>query len=318
MGSDAGDLSGAERTGGSSPQALPAAGFVLLAGLTLFWGLNWPFMKIALGEIPVWIFRTLCLWVGGCGLLLLARLGGQRILLRPAEIAPVALCSVFNIVGWHLFSGYGLTLMEAGRASIIAFTMPVWASVLAVPVLGEAFTARKALGLALGMASLVLLIGPDLAVLESAPLGALCMLGAALTWATGTVLFKRFRWHSSTSSLVGWQLIAGALPITAGMLIMNEPFEIAAVSPLAWGSTLYVLAFPMLFCQWAYFRTVRMFPASLAAIGTLAIPILGVFSGALVLGEAVGWREALSLLAVCSALAVVLVRPNAAPLVRDS
>ena len=294
-------------------QSLPAAGFLLLAGITLFWGLNWPFMKITLGEIPVWTFRTICLWVGGAGLLLLARLGGQRLSLGREELGPVALCALFNIIGWHLFSGYGVSLMEAGRASIIAFTMPVWASALAVPVLGEAFSRRKALGLVLGMAGLALLIGPDLLALGRAPLGALCMLGAALTWATGTVAFKRFDWRSGTSVLVGWQLLLGAVPITIGMLLMDEAFDPAAVTPLAWGSLIYILALPMIFCQWAYFRTVRLFPASLAAIGTLAIPIVGVLSSALVLGEPAGLRELLSLLCVCAALAVVLLGSDRRP-----
>ena len=52
---------------------------------------------------------------------------------------------------------------------------------------------------------------------------------------------------------------------------------------------------------------------ALAAIGTLAIPVVGVFSSALVLGEAVGFRELLSLGLVCSALAVVLGLPNLRP-----
>ena len=294
---------------------LPTAGYLLLVGLTLFWGLNWPFMKIALSEIPVWTFRTLCLWGGGCGLLLLAWIGGQSLLLRRGEIGPILFCTLFNILGWHLFSGYGVSLMEAGRASIIAFTMPVWASALAVPLLGEAFTWRKAAGLGLGMVGLALLIGPDLIAVGQAPLGALCMLGAASSWALGTVAFKRFALQSGTLVLVGWQLILGAVPITAGMLILDEPLEIASISPLALASTVYILAFPMIFCQWAYFRTVRMFPASLAAIGTLAIPIVGVMSSALILDEAVGIRDVVALLCVCLALSIVLVRPYRSPIV---
>ena len=54
---------------------------------------------------------------------------------------------------------------------------------------------------------------------------------------------------------------------------------------------------------------VRLFPAALAAIGTLAIPVVGVFASALVLDEPVGWRELAALALVCSALAAVLLRP---------
>ena len=65
----------------------------------------------------------------------------------------------------------------------------------------------------------------------------------------------------------------------------------------------------MVFCHWAWFSVVRLFPAAIAAIGTLAIPIVGVFSSALVLGEPVGLRELASLGLVCAALAVVLLLP---------
>ena len=52
-----------------------------------------------------------------------------------------------------------------------------------------------------------------------------------------------------------------------------------------------------------------MFPAVLAAVGTLAIPIVGVLSSGLVLGEPIGGREILALALVCAALVVVLILP---------
>ena len=291
---------------------LPASGFILLAGLTFFWGANWPAMKIALDEIPVWTFRTICLFAGGGGLLLLAKLSGQRLRVPRAEIRPLLLCALFNIIGWHLFSGYGVSNMEAGRASIIAFTMPLWAALLGRPVLGEPLTARKLVGLALGMAGLALLIGPDIGIVGRFPIGAACMLGAAMTWGTGTVMVKRYAWSLSTTVLVGWQLLAGAVPVTIGMFLIEGTPDLGGVSSAALLATLYCIALPMLFCHWAYFKVVRIFPASIAAIGTLAIPVVGVISSALVLGEAIGLAEIAALALVCSALAVVLLRPAAA------
>ncbi len=290
---------------------LPPAGFLLLAGLTLFWGLNWPFMKLALDEIPVWTFRTICLLAGGGALLLIAKLGGRRVALTAAELPALAFCALFNIIGWHLLSAYGVSLMEAGRASIIAYTMPVWAALLSVPVLGEAFTWRKVGALLLGMAGMALLVGPDFLALGRAPLGALLMLAAAVSWATGTVLIKRIAWQASVTTVVGWQLLIGALPIGLGMVLFEGPPRLGEISALAWGATVYVVAFPIIFCHWAYFSVVRLFPASLAAIGTLLIPVIGVLSSALVLGEVLGLREILALFLVCAALAVVLLQPSA-------
>ena len=289
--------------------SLPPTGFLLLAGVTLFWGANWPLMKIALGEIPVWSFRSLCLLGGGIGLLVLSGLSGRSLGIPRREIGPLMFCAIFNVVGWHLFSGYGVSLIPAGRAVIIAFTMPLWATLLSSLILGERLTAAKLVGLLLGLAGLAVLIGPDLRVIGSAPLGALCMLGAAASWATGTVLLKRFTWSVGSARLAGWQLLFGAVPVVTGALLIGDLPAPASLSTEVLLATAYVIALPMVFCHWAFFQIVRLFPAALAAIGILAIPVVGVFASALVLGEAVGVRELTALTLVCGALAVVLGLP---------
>ena len=124
----------------------PWFAYALLASLGLFWGLNWPGMKIALNELPVWWFRAMSVGVGAAGLLIISWASTGRFWPRRGELGPLLICAVFNILGWHLFTGYGVSLMEAGRASIIAFTMPVWASLLAVWLLGEALTRHRVFG----------------------------------------------------------------------------------------------------------------------------------------------------------------------------
>jgi len=281
----------------------------LLAALSLFWGLNWPGMKIILEEMTVWWFRAACLLVGGSILMTLSALSGNRVRLRRRELGPVAFCGSFAILGWMVCSAYGISLMPAGRASIIAFTMPLWATLAAAPVLGEPVTARKLAGLALGIAGLGVLIGHDLLILERAPLGALFMLLAAISWAIGTVLVKRIAWELPTLSNVAWQLLLSAVPVTA-VALLSEPLpEPASLSWPAIAALVYLFLFPMSFCQWAYFKVVGLLPASVAAIGTLAIPIIGVYSSHLVLGEPVGAPEILALLLVLAALVLVLLLP---------
>lgn len=302
-----------ETTSSRPPTAtapLPLAGFILLAAVTLFWGANWPGMKIVLGEIGPWWFRTICLAIGGLALLAISAGSGNTLQVVRRDIGPLLLCAVFNMVGWHLFSAFGLTLVPAGRASIIAFTMPVWAAIAAIPVLGERLTLPVVTGLALGMGGLGVLIGHDIAVLGSAPVGAFLMLGAAISWGIGTVLFKRFTWHTPIATVIGWQLTLAALPVGAGALALEQAPDIAGLSGPAIIALLYVLAFPMVFCQWAYFKIVSLFPAVYAAVGVLAVPMVGVISSLIVLGEPIGWREVLALALVSSAIFTVLVWPR--------
>ncbi len=289
---------------------LPAAGFLMLASLGLFWGLNWPGMKIALSEITVWWFRALSVSAGGVGLLAIAWLMGLKIWPRRAETGPLLLCTLFSILGWHLFTGYGVSLMAAGRASIIAFTMPVWAALLASWLLGERLTAYKVVGLGLGVAGLAVLIGPYLVALGQSPMGALFMLGASMSWAMGTVLFKKFAWTTPVATLIGWQLLIGAVVITCGAAALEPLPDPRSWSIEVWLALAYLFAVPMIYCQWAFFYVVKIFPAAIASIGTLAVPVVGVFSSAWLLGEPVGWAEYTAMLLICTALLVVLVLPG--------
>ena len=294
----------------AADKSLPPMGFLLLAGLSLFWGLNWPGMKIILSELPVWWFRASCVFIGGTSLLAISAASGNRVIMRRHEIAPLVTCALFNVLGWHLFSGYGVSLMPAGRASIIAFTMPVWASLFSSILLGERFNPAKVAGLVFGIMGLAVLIGPDLVAVKHAPLGALFMLAAAISWGFGTVLFKRSASSMPVASHIGWQLLVCAVPLTIGAVALNPFPDLSAISREAVIALIYIYAFPMTFCQWAYFKTVHLFPASIAAIGTLMVPIVGVYSSSLILSEQVGWRELTALFLICAALASVLVIPN--------
>ena len=272
----------------SARQTLPAYGFMLLFGVTLFWGANWPGMKIALAELPVWWFRTMSVGAGAFGSLLIAQIGLGSIRLPLKDIPKLVLVSIFAIMGWHVFAAYGVTLMPAGRASIIAFTMPVWASLMGSVMLNEPFTRYKVAGLLLGLGGLAVLMGEDLIVLGTAPIGALFMLGAAVSWGFGTVLFKKFTWTTPVSVLVGWQLFSAMVPIFIVALFL-EP--VPDMTSLSWETIIaltYLFTLPMVFCQWAYFKVVTIFPAAIAAMGTLAVPIVGVYSSALILDEPVG------------------------------
>lgn len=298
----------------SRAAALPRSGVLLLALLSLAWGLNWPAMKVVLAEVPVWSFRALCLIGGAAGLFLAAAALRQRIRLRAEEIRPVVVCSLFNMVGWHLLSAYGLHLIGAGKAAIIGFTMPLWAALLGPLLFRERVTREILLGLLLGGAGLGLLLLDDIAALDRSPLGSLVMLGAALSWALGTLFSKRVPASLPTVSFTAWQLGLGAPVLTLGALLLEGLPSFGSLSWAAWGCLIYAVVIAVIFCHWAWFSVVKLLPAIVAAIGTLAIPVVGFLSSALLLHEPLGWREAAALLLVCGGLAVVLVLPSLARL----
>ena len=137
-------------------------GILLLVSLSMFWGMAWPAMKISVSEIPPWSFRMYCLVFSGAGILLLAKANRFSLKLPMEELKPLCLVALFNITGWHLFSAHGVLRMNASRAVIIAFTMPLWATALSRIILKERISPARILALGIGLCGLGFLIWPEL------------------------------------------------------------------------------------------------------------------------------------------------------------
>ena len=293
-----------------APEPLPRRGFVLLAALTLMWGVNWPMLKLALTELPVLTFRGLCLFCAGLIILVLHRALGRSLRVPRHQWRPLLISGFFNITVWHLATGFGLVYTTSGRAAIIAYTMPVWTVPIGYVVLGERPGWRRLSALTLGMAGLGVLIASDVQALGAAPLGPLLVLTGAIGWACGTIALKRVTWQVSMWVLVGWQcLICGAPIFLAAAVVDADAVRFPSLWPLV--SVIYNILVPFVICYYIYYEIVRLFPTGLATIGTLGIPMVGLFSGAMILDEPLGWTEFTALGLVIAALAVpVMTRPE--------
>ncbi len=303
-------VAGESAAGENAASENPATGIILLILITIFWGVNWPAIKLSVNEVPVWAFRTICLLAGAAGLFAIAAAMRLPLRIPGRDVKPLLIAALGNITGWHIFSALGVTMMQPGRASVLAFTMPLWAAPIAALWLKEKIDALRLMGLGVGMAGLAVLVVPDWANISAAPWGPVFMLLAAIAWALGTVALKTHRYQMPTTTLVAWQMVLGGLPIFAGAFIFDREFDPMAVSSLGWGAVAYAALIPMIFCHWAWFRVVSIYPAVVAAIGTLAIPVVGIISSALITGDEVGWDEILSLSLVVLALFLVLVAPQ--------
>jgi drug/metabolite transporter (DMT)-like permease len=187
--------------------------------------------------------------------------------------------------------------------------MPLWASVLGIWVLRTRPTARQGAALLLGMGALVLLLAKDFGAVGASPTGALLMLGAAICWAIGTVLVKKFAWDGLTVlALTGWQQLLGGAPILIGWWLLEPVPDLAALSLPAAIGVAYAVLVAMVFCQTAYFKLLSLLPAHVAAISVLPVPVVGVVSSAMILGEPVGPAEITALALVVGGL-FLLVRP---------
>ncbi len=290
---------------GPAAQTISAATLGLLALLTLFWGINWPIMKIALNEIPVFTFRTMCLGGGALGLFAIAFMKRMPLGIPRGYGNKLVWISLFNITAWNVFVLYGLSMLPAGRTTILAFTMPLWLVPLGAVFLHERLTGWKLAGLCVGLTGLLALLGGEWQAMAAAPLGVLLVLGAAMSWAIGTLMIKAWAVPMNAVPFVGWQMLIGGLPIfVLAPLLESDRWH--PYSAGAWAAAIYNATICFVFCYWAWNMLVRILPATISGLSTLMIPVVGVFSSMLMLGEQPGWPEFAALALVSTALGLIL------------
>jgi drug/metabolite transporter (DMT)-like permease len=276
--------------------------------LTLVWGCNWPILKLGVTEMPPLTFRAYTVVFAAIGLLAIAKLSGESLRI-PRELWPrVAVLAILNISAWNGLLLFGVQQMPAGRSAILAYTMPVWATLVSVWVLRERLSPRKILGLALGMAGMATLLADDLAMLRGHLFGALMILGAAIIWSFGTVLLRKWKPAVPQNTLTGWMMVIGWVPIALCAPIL-DPDWLAAVPTLsktAWFAIVYNIVLAGTLAHWAWFTLARTLPVAVSSMSSLPVPVVGVFAGILVLGERPGPAEWLALVLVICALVAVL------------
>jgi drug/metabolite transporter (DMT)-like permease len=279
----------------------------LLAGLTLGWGINWPIMKAVVVEMAPMHFRTLCLLFGAAGLFAIARINGLPIRVPKGQWPQTIAIGLFNTMAWNIFAVYGIQLMASGRAAILGYTMPVWGVIIATWLLKEPFTKRRALGCVLGGAGLLLLLGEEVQAVGRSPLGAVLMVGAAVSWAIGTVMIKRWPVSLPASTFTAWQLLISAPPIVLFAIIFESgsfnPFVLSLWPMLGVFYNLFVV---FIFCYWAWMKIALIAPVGVSSLSVMMIPVVGVFSGMLLLGETPRWQDYTALVLVVTSLATVL------------
>ena len=274
------------------PQAargtITPAGLMFLAITSVGWGFNWPVTKYLLSELPPLTMRGTTGVIGAGLLALLALVSGQSLRVRRELWARLVLAAFLNVACWMALMGIALLYLPASEAALIAYTMPIWASMLAWPVLGERPNLLRVISLLMAFAGLAAIMGGNGFATSLAKLpGILMALGGAAAFAIGTVMAKKLPLNLPPLSAAAWQIGIGCLPVAIlGLLVENA--DIAKVSNLGWILIFYstVIQFCIAYVSW--FAALARLPASVAAIGTMAVPVIGVVASAVALHEPLG------------------------------
>ena len=207
------------------------------------------------------------------------------------------LAALLNVTGWMVLMGLALLWLPASEAALIAYTMPVWASLLAWPVLGERPTLLRTLALVMAFAGLAAIMGGNGIAATTAE----SCRASSWRWPARSALRSARCWRRNCRCTLppipaaAWQIGLGCFPVAiVGLLV--ETTHLDKVTQLGWWLLVYstVIQFCIAYVSW--FAALARLPASVAAIGTMAVPVIGVVASALALHEPLGPGQIAALL----------------------
>ena len=273
--------------------------------LTLVWGLNWPVMKLGVSDFPPLSFRALSIMLG------VPVLGLALVLLKVPFRVPrrhwpeLALLTVSNMLIWHICIIFAVKALSSGRAAILGYTMPIFSAVIGAMVFSALMSKRAWMGVAAAALGVSLLLWHEFTGLAGRPGSVALALFAAAVWALGTQLLRRSKIDLPTLTLSFWlTVIAGLVLSVLATIFEYDQWQLPS-APAAWAIGYNaVLIFGYAHAAWFYLA--RSLPPVASTLSVMFIPVLGVFSGALWLGEVLHWQDWAAVLLMVVAIASVL------------
>lgn len=263
-------------------------GVLALLVVVATWGLVWPVNKVLLESLsPYWLtaYRSAIATVA----LFVIAIASRRLIVPTRRDLPlIASIALLHMVGFVVLGNVGLELVTTGRAVVLAYTTPLWVTPAAAMLLGEKLSARRVIGVAIGLLGLVVLFNPlafdwgD----RRAVLGNLAILAAALLWAANIVHLRAHDWRATPFELVPWEMLLATV-VLIPIALASGPAPDVAWTPWLVALLGYSSVVGTALAYWAMAMAGRALPAMTTALGLLATPVVSIVVATLWLGEPV-------------------------------
>jgi drug/metabolite transporter (DMT)-like permease len=290
---------------GNAPR-LDARSWALLLTLSILWSASFVFIKIGASALSVVVIVFLRVGLAAAVLLIVIAARRSRLPSQPGILARYGFMGLFNNVLPGLLIVYATPKVGAGAASILNATAPIFALLIAhVSTADERITPAKLAGIALGIAGIVVMVGPRaLAGLSGGTLAVGAMVLASFFYGIAAVIGRGFREIEPAVSAAA-QLSASTVLLLPLILMADRPwtFHAPALAPLA-----AVVALALVSTALAYvlfFELIGRAGATNAILVTLLIPVSGLLLGWLLLGETVTWTEIAGMSLIAAGLAAI-------------
>jgi drug/metabolite transporter (DMT)-like permease len=229
---------------------------------------------------------------------------------RPKAVRLTALLGVLQTSGFIGLTIAALVTGGAGRTALLANTWQFWILLMAWPILGERLHGSQWLSVGLALGGLVLIIEPW--NLNNA-VSSLLALAGAVCWAAGSIVAKvlRRRHEVDLLSLTGWQTFYGSILLVL-IAVFVEGDAPEWTSEFIW-SYLYTLIMATCVASFLWLYVLREMPASIAGLGTMATPVVGLLASWAQLGEQPTGPEIVGMIVILSGMALLFARGMRSP-----
>jgi drug/metabolite transporter (DMT)-like permease len=275
-----------------------------VAAQSAFLGFNWYVMKVGLRYADLWPFLALRTGLGAVALVILL-LVLRRPFLPQAPLLTAAL-GVLQTTAQFGMLMWALDLGPAGRTSALVYAMPFWLMILAWVFLGERIRGLQWVSAVLALAGLVVILDPSNL---GGSLGSKALaIGAGLAWAGSSIVAKKIQQRGTIDilNLTAWQMLIGTVPLV--IIAVVVPQHHLEWTPAFVGALVYNVIPATAVAWFLWLSVLKVLPAGIAGVGTLAAPVIGVLSSWLLLHERIGVLEGVGIGLILAALVVLTLR----------
>jgi len=261
--------------------------FILLTFAAVFWGGTWVTGKLAVDAIPPltlaaarFALASLLLWgwartKGGAGHRLVA-----------ADLPLIFALGATAVAAYNVLFLYGLKLATASDGALIVPGLaPVLTALLAWPLLGEKMSRWGVAGLITGLAGLVLVINPNDGQVPARLLGDLLFVGGAVCWAIYSLIGKAATTRFTPLRATLYATVSGTLLLLPFAVVERGWRPLFTSPPAAWLSLLYLAVFGTVLAFVFFYEGVHRVGALRATPFAFLVPVVGVISSVIALGE---------------------------------
>ena len=283
--------------------------WVALVAVYVIWGSTYLAIRVAVRTIPPFFMGSIRFLIAGGVLYAVSIRLGEREGDRPTwrQWRAAAIVGGLLLLGGNGGVAWAEQRVASGIVALVIAMVPIWMALIDRFLFGQRLSKWAVIGLALGFAGLVLLVGgPGKGRADL--VGIAVVVGASLAWAIGSMYARRAPLPRRPLVGTGMEMLAGGVIMGVAGIAAGE---IGAFHPSAVTSdSLWATAYLIVFGSWvgfvAYVWLLRAAPTPLVGTYAYVNPLIAVFLGWAFLDEALRARTIVAAAVIVAGVALMI------------